>query len=111
MALATLEIRPAVGEEIESGIPRRIARAAAREKLRTDVMDMTVDARQRLNAFRRDERGAGLEWSRCESAGLSEVRSAERILKTIRDRGMIGRYEVEACQSQVSIGIVISAIG
>jgi hypothetical protein len=91
MALIILEIRPMVGEEIESGIPRRIARAAAREKLSTDVMDMTVDARQRLNALRREERGAGEESSRRDSAGLSEVRSAERILKTMRDRGMIGK--------------------
>lgn len=61
MALIILEIRPAVGEEIESGIPSRMASAAAREKLRTEVMDMTVDARQRLNDLRRDEMGAGEE--------------------------------------------------
>jgi len=40
------------------GSPRRTARVAAREKLRTDVMDITVDARQRFKAFTRDESGA-----------------------------------------------------
>lgn len=41
-----------VGEEMDSGIPSRIARDVASEKLSTAVMDMTVDARQRLRAFK-----------------------------------------------------------
>jgi len=90
-------MRVAVGVEMERGIPRRIASAAAREKLRTDVMDMTVDARQRLNAFRMEDRGAG---SSCWLGGLrwdegeSGVKSAEIVLKMMRERGMMGRYEV-----------------
>lgn len=63
MTLAILAIRVRLGEETERGIPRRTASAAAREKLRTEVMDMTVDARQRLNALRREARDAGKFWS------------------------------------------------
>ena len=91
--MTILEIIPVVGEEIDSGTPRRIAVRAAREKLSTDVMDITVDARQRLNALRSEESGAG-DVSLWESAGLSELRSAERILAAIRDKGIIGKYEV-----------------
>lgn len=42
---------------MERGIPSRTASEAAREKLRTVVMEMTVDARQRLNALRSVEGG------------------------------------------------------
>ena len=47
-----------VGLENDKGIPRRTARTAAREKLRTDVADMTVDAKQRLNDLRSIQSGA-----------------------------------------------------
>ena len=47
-----------VGPENDKGIPRRTARTAAREKLRTDVADMTADAKQRLNDFKSIQIGA-----------------------------------------------------
>jgi len=47
-----------VGLENDKGIPRRTARTAAREKLRTDVADMTVEAKQRLNDFKSIQSGA-----------------------------------------------------
>ena len=47
-----------VGPENDRGTPRRTARMAAREKLRTDVADMTVDTKQRLNDFRSIQTGA-----------------------------------------------------
>jgi len=47
-----------VGDARVRGSPRRIARTAAREKLRTDVMDITVEARQRFKDFTRNESGA-----------------------------------------------------
>lgn len=37
------------GAEYISGMATRIASEAASEKLRTDVIDMTVDAKQRLS--------------------------------------------------------------
>ena len=46
--------RVAEGRKIERGRPRRIANNAAREKLRTEVVDITADAKQRLNAFNKD---------------------------------------------------------
>jgi hypothetical protein len=47
-----------VGPENDRGTPRRTARTAAREKLRTEVADMTADAKQRLNDFKRIQMGA-----------------------------------------------------
>jgi hypothetical protein len=47
-----------VGPENDRGTPRRTARTAAREKLRTDVADMTADAKQRLNALKSIQMGA-----------------------------------------------------
>jgi len=47
-----------VGPENDKGIPRRTARTAAREKLRTDVADMMVDAKQRLNDLKSIQTGA-----------------------------------------------------
>ena len=47
-----------VGPENERGTPRRSARTAAREKLRTDVADMTADAKQRLNDLKSIQIGA-----------------------------------------------------
>lgn len=47
-----------VGPENDRGTPRRTARTAAREKLRTDVADMTVDAKQRLNDLKSIQTGA-----------------------------------------------------
>lgn len=59
---ANLEVNevsiPSVGPENDKGIPRRTARTAAREKLRTDVADMTVDAKQRLNDLKSIQMGA-----------------------------------------------------
>jgi hypothetical protein len=46
------------GEARVRGSPRRTASVAAREKLRTDVMDITVEARHRFNDFTRLESGA-----------------------------------------------------
>ena len=46
------------GEARVRGNPRRIASVAAREKLRTDVMDITVEARHRFNDFTRLGSGA-----------------------------------------------------
>lgn len=47
-----------VGPENDRGMPRRTARTAAREKLRTDVADMTADAKQRLNDLKSIQMGA-----------------------------------------------------
>jgi hypothetical protein len=47
-----------VGPENVRGTPRRTARTAAREKLRTDVADVTVDAKQRLNDLNSIQMGA-----------------------------------------------------
>ena len=59
---ASLKVREvsmsSVGPENDRGIPRRTARTAAREKLRTDVADMMAEARQRLNAFKSIQMGA-----------------------------------------------------
>jgi len=46
-----LREREIVGDEMERGIPSIIARKAAKEKLRTEVTEITVDARHRLNDF------------------------------------------------------------
>ena len=40
------------GADRTSGIPMITVKEPAKEKLRTVVMDMTVDAKQRLRAFR-----------------------------------------------------------
>lgn len=50
-----------VGEEKVRGSPRRTASVAASEKLRTDVIDITVDARQRFKDLTRDESGATVD--------------------------------------------------
>ena len=47
-----------MGPENDRGTPRRTARTPAREKLRTDVADMIVDAKQRLNDLRSIQMGA-----------------------------------------------------
>lgn len=47
-----------VGPENDRGMPRMTARTAAREKLRTDVADMIVDAKQRLNDLKSIQTGA-----------------------------------------------------
>ena len=46
------------GEAKDSGTPRVTARRAAREKLRTEEMEMSVLARHMLMAFRGMQRGA-----------------------------------------------------
>jgi len=46
------------GELYNRGIPRRAAKEAAREKFKTDVMDITVDAKKRLSAFKTFQSGA-----------------------------------------------------
>jgi hypothetical protein len=43
------------GDESDSGSPNRTARAAAREKLSTVMIEITVDAKQRLSDLRREE--------------------------------------------------------
>jgi hypothetical protein len=82
-----------VGAAKESGTPNKTARDAAREKFSTDVIEITVDARQRLKAFRSAWRGAGVESSGTGFVS-GDVSSAERQLKTIRENGISGRYEV-----------------
>lgn len=67
-----------VGEARVRGSPRRIASVAAREKLRTDVMDITVEARQRFKDFTSDESGATVggwdnEVARTATNGRAEV--------------------------------------
>lgn len=76
---------------MDKGIPRRIARYAAREELRTDVTDITVDARQRLNDLRRRWRGAAMRY---RFVGFSFVNNPDKQLKMIREAGIIGKYEV-----------------
>lgn len=41
-----------------NGMPRNTARVAAKEKLSTVMIEMTVDAKQRLSALSTSERGA-----------------------------------------------------
>lgn len=65
-----------VGPENDRGMPRRTARTAAREKLRTDVADMTADAKQRLNDLKSIQTGA--EFRVFESI-LSMNRGANKI--------------------------------
>jgi len=67
-----------VGPENDRGTPRRTARTAAREKLRTDVADMTVDAKQRLNDLKSIQTGA--DFLVFESI-LSTKRGAKKIEK------------------------------
>jgi hypothetical protein len=43
------------GLERDRGTPKSTAINAAREKLRTDVTDITVDAKHKLKAFSKDE--------------------------------------------------------
>ena len=43
------------------GMPSAIASIAAREKLRSEIMEITVDARQRLKDLRRVGKGAASE--------------------------------------------------
>lgn len=79
---ASLEVREVnmsfVGPENDRGTPRRTARTAAREKLRTDVADMTLDAKQRLNDLKSIQTGADFLVS--ESI-LSTNRGAKKIEK------------------------------
>jgi len=46
------------GEDRTSGIPKITVKDAAKEKLSTVVIDITVDAKQRLRAFRTADIGA-----------------------------------------------------
>lgn len=59
---ASLKVREvnisSTGPENDRGIPRRTARTAAREKLRTDVADIMVEAKQRLNDLKSIQTGA-----------------------------------------------------
>lgn len=48
------------GDEATSGSPRGIVRDAAREKLSTVIMDMTVEAKQRFRALRIEDGGAAV---------------------------------------------------
>lgn len=69
------------GEANDRGSPRRVAKVAAREKLRTDVMDITVEAKHRLSALINDERGAtvddlGGEEYTTTAAGRLDMRTA-----------------------------------
>jgi hypothetical protein len=67
------------GEANDSGRPKRIARDAAREKLRTEAIDITVEAKHRFRDFRRDQSGAtfrlGIEGMRVLVAGMTESRT------------------------------------
>lgn len=59
---ASLKVREVslsfVGPENDKGVPSRTARTAAREKLRTDVAEMTADAKKRVNDFKSIHIGA-----------------------------------------------------
>lgn len=77
---------------MDNGIPSRIDRYAAREKFRTDVTDITVDARQRLNDLRRLCRGETVIYRSEEDSSL--VKRAEAQLRTINETGITGKYEV-----------------
>jgi hypothetical protein len=67
------------GDAKDNGRPKRMARDAAREKLRTDAIDITVEAKHRFRDFRRDQGGAifrlGVEGTRMLVAGMQETRT------------------------------------
>lgn len=69
------------GEERDRGIPRRIASDAAREKLRTVVMEIIVDAKQRFRPFRRVDGAATvrLGWGTRRAINGTVERSSNRI--------------------------------
>ena len=69
-----------LAEEMDKGMPRRIANEAASEKLSTVVIDITVDARQRLRAFSREERELMLCEDVCGTRRVIEGRS-ENMMK------------------------------
>lgn len=48
-------MRSLEGRESDSGSPIKMASKAASEKLRTVMMEITVDAKQRLNAFKSED--------------------------------------------------------
>lgn len=52
-----------LGHERDNGSPRVTASKAASEKLSIVMVEITVDAKQRLNAFRTSQKGAVL-WPR-----------------------------------------------
>jgi hypothetical protein len=73
------------GEDRTSGIPMITAKEPAKEKLSTLVIDMTVEAKQRLSAFRTVDTEAV-----SEVAGLGTERKihgiAVRMMNKIGDR-------------------------
>jgi hypothetical protein len=66
----------------ERGRPRWIASKTAREKLRTEVMDITAEARQRLNAFNRDDVEAELVVAGCVGSIVMAMGSKEVVNAT-----------------------------
>lgn len=70
------------GDAKDKGRPIRTANVAASEKLSTEVMEMTVDARQRLNDLRTMKSGALV----CEEADgmIPDVTSAVMLIKQYR---------------------------
>lgn len=68
------------------GIPNATASMSAREKLRTDITEMMVDAKHRFNAFRTTETGATSErrWSRRNAAASGAIATiAKRVYDTV----------------------------
>jgi hypothetical protein len=65
---------------MDNGMPSEIANEAASEKLRTVVIDITVDARQRLRAFNTGERALMFCEAVCGTRRVIEGRS-ENITK------------------------------
>lgn len=72
--------RPSV--EDVSGTPRASANEAAREKLSTEMMEVTADAKQRLRERRRSGSGASDvvpgEYSNMDARGMAEMRAKMR---------------------------------
>lgn len=71
-------------DEMDKGMPIKIANEAASEKLSTVVIDITVDARQRFRAFRTGERGLVLGDAVCGTRRATEG-SSENIMKAKGD--------------------------
>lgn len=82
--LAGTEVSKEDGFARIKGRPRRTAVVAASEKFRTVVIDMTVEAKQRLRAFKSADKGATLV---CCGVGGTVTAISGRLDITRRNRG------------------------
>jgi len=73
--LATRASTEPPAEEMDNGMPSEIANDAASEKLSTVVIDITVDARQRLRAFNMEEMELVLSEGVCGTKRVIKGRS------------------------------------